>query len=172
MSPSLANYDASAPIFIDANIFLFHAFDDDKFGGTATAFLARVENQEIEALTSSLVIDEVLFKILVQGAAAHLPKPTIWNIKRAMRDEAFVKQTYAPVLEYKAYLEGLAFLGLNIVDVTGAHMFAAPDIGADQALLITDAAHIAVMHHLNIHHLATDDADLAHIPDIIVWTPV
>jgi len=51
-------------------------------------------------------------------------------------------------------------------------MFAAPDIGADQALLITDAAHIAVMHDLNIHHLATDDADLAHIPDIIVWTPV
>ena len=72
MSPSLASYDASAPIFIDANIFLFHAFDDDKFGGTATAFLARVENQEIEALTSSLVIDEVLFKILVQEAAAHL----------------------------------------------------------------------------------------------------
>jgi len=27
MSPSLASYDASAPIFIDANIFLFHAFN-------------------------------------------------------------------------------------------------------------------------------------------------
>jgi hypothetical protein len=59
MSPSLATYDAGAPIFIDANVFLFHAFDDDRFGEIATAFLARVENQEIEALTSSLVIDEV-----------------------------------------------------------------------------------------------------------------
>ena len=75
-------------------------------------------------------------------------------------------------MEYKAYLEDLAFLGLNIVDVTGSDMFAAPDIGADQALLITDAAHVAVMHDLNIRHLATDDADLSHIPDIIVWTPV
>ena len=99
----------------------------------------------------------MLFKILVQEAAAHLPKPTIWNIKRAMRDEAFVKKIYAPVLEYKAYLEGLAFLGLNIVDVTGTQMFAAPDIGADQALLIADAAHVAIMHGLNMHHLATDD---------------
>jgi predicted nucleic acid-binding protein len=38
--------------------------------------------------------------------------------------------------------------------------------------LITDAAHLAVMHNLNIHHLATDDADLSHIPGIVVWTPV
>ena len=171
MSPRLANYDADAPIFIDANIFLFHAFDDDRFGGTATAFLARVETQEIEAVTSSLVIDEVLFKILVQEAAVHLAKPTIWNIKRAMRDTDFVKKVYAPVLEYKAYLEGLAFLGLNIVEVTGSQILAAPDIGSVHGLLITDAAHTAVMQDLNIRHLATDDAHLSHIPEIVVWTP-
>jgi hypothetical protein len=71
MSPSLASYDASAPIFIDANIFLFHAFDDDRFGGTATAFLARVENQEIEALTSSLVIDD--------ADLSHIPDIVVWT---------------------------------------------------------------------------------------------
>ncbi len=171
MSPSLANYSASEPIFVDANIFLFHAFDDEEFSGAATAFLARIENQEIEALTSSLVIDEVLFKILVQEAAAHLQKPTIWNIKRAMRDKAFVQKIYDPVLEYKAYLEGLAFLGLNIVEVSGVHMFAAAGIGAEEGLLITDAAHIAVMRDFNLRHLASDDADLAHIPGVIVWNP-
>jgi len=171
MSPSLASFAANAPIFIDANIFLFHAFDDDQFGETATAFLSRIENQEIEALTSSLVIDEVLFKILVQQAAAHLPKPTIWNIKRAMRDAAFVKAIYGPVQEYKAYLEGLVFLGLNIFEVTGSQMLSAPDIGSSHGLLITDAAHIVIMRDLNIRHLASDDADLAHIPDIVVWTP-
>jgi predicted nucleic acid-binding protein len=143
MSPSLASYDLDTPIFIDANIFLFHAFDDDRFGGAATAFLTRVENQDVEAITSSLVIDEVFFKILVQEAAAHLPKPTIWNIKRAMRDAAFVKKIYAPVLEYKTYLEGLAFLGLNIVEVTGLQMLSAPNIGSEHGLLITDAAHLA-----------------------------
>jgi uncharacterized protein len=171
MSPNLASYTIDEPIFVDANIFLFHAFNDDQYGGVATAFLTRIESQEILALTSSLVIDEVLFKILVQEAAAHLQKPTVWNIKRAMQDRTFLKAIYTPVLKYKAYLEGLRFLGLNIVEVSGTQMLAAPDIGSEEGLLITDAAHVAVMQDLNIRHLATDDADLAHIPGIVVWTP-
>jgi uncharacterized protein len=171
MCPSLASYSADEPIFVDANIFLFHAFNDERFGEVATAFLTRIENQEIKALTSSLVIDEVLFKILVQEAAAHLEKPTIWNIKRAMRDGAFVKRIYAPVLKYRAYLEGLTFLGLNIVEVSGSHILAASDIGAEEGLLITDAAHVTVMQSLSIRNLATDDADMSHIPGITVWTP-
>jgi predicted nucleic acid-binding protein len=38
-------------------------------------------------------------------------------------------------------------------------------------LLITDAAHVAVMRDLNVRHLATDDADLAGITGITAWTP-
>lgn len=171
MSPSLTSYPADEPIFVDANIFLFHAFGDERYAAAATAFLARIENQEIEALTSSLVIDEVLFKILVQEAAAHLAKPTIWNIKRVMRDADFRQVVYAPVLQYRAYLEGLMFLGLNVVEVTGAQMLDGVDIGASEGLLITDAAHLAVMRSLNLRHLATDDKDLRNVPGILLWTP-
>jgi predicted nucleic acid-binding protein len=56
----------------------------------------------------------------------------------------------------------LTFLGLKIVEVTGMHMLAAADVGAEAGLLIIDAAHVAVMRDLNIRHLATDDADLAN----------
>ncbi len=171
MSPSLTMFTLAEPIFVDANLFLFHAFNDPSFGKAAAAFLTRIEHQDVEALTSCLVVDEVLFKILVQEAAAHLPKPTIWNIKKAMKDRAFVQKFYAPVLKYKTYLESLTFLGLKIVEVTGAHMLAAADIGAEAGLLITDAAHVAVMRDLNIHHLATDDADFSNLKGVTVWTP-
>ena len=30
---------------------------------------------------------------------------------------------------------------------------------------------VTVMQDLNIRHLATDDADMSHIPGITVWTP-
>ena len=76
MVQDLANFIADEPIFVDANIFLFHAFDDEKHGEAATSFLTRIENKEIGALTSSLVVDEVFFKILVQEADADL-----FNIK-------------------------------------------------------------------------------------------
>ena len=171
MIQDLADFVTDEPIFVDANIFLFHAFDDKKRGEAATSFLTRIENEEIEALTSSLVVDEVFFKILVQEAAAHLERPTIWNIKRAMKEKAFVEKVYAPVLEYKAYLESLAFLGMRIVEVTSAHMLMAADIGAEFGLLITDAAHIAVMRERGISNLATADADLFNIKGITAWTP-
>lgn len=117
MIQNLADFVADEPIFVDANLFLFHAFDDKKHGEAATSFLTMIENEEIEPLTSSSVIDEVFFKILVQEAAAHLKKPTIWNIKQAMKEKTFVAKVYAPVLEYKTYLESLAFLGMRIVEV-------------------------------------------------------
>lgn len=60
MIQKLADFVADATIFIDANIFLFHVFDDEKHGKAATSFLTRIENEETKALTSSLVVDEVL----------------------------------------------------------------------------------------------------------------
>lgn len=171
MVQDLADFVADEPIFVDANIFLFHAFNDDEYGEAATSFLTKIENEKVKALTSSLVIDEVFFKILVQEAAAHLEKPTIWNIKKAMKEKLFVEKVYAPVLEYKAYLESLAFLGMKIVEVTGVHMLTAADIGAEFGLLITDASHVAVMRERGISHLTTADADLFDIEGITVWTP-
>lgn len=171
MVQDLADFVADKPIFVDANIFLFHAFDDEEYGEAATSFLARIENEEVEALTSLLVIDEVFFKILVQEAAAHLKRPTIGNIKRAMKEKTFVEKVYAPVLEYKTYLESLAFLGMRIVEVTGTHMLMAADVGAEAGLLITDAAHVAVMRERGISHLATADADLFDIERITSWRP-
>ena len=171
MVQKLADFVADATIFIDANIFLFHVFDDEKYGKAATSFLTRIENEETKALTSSLVVDEVFFKILVQEAAAHLKRPTIWNIKQAMKEKAFIEKVYAPVLEYKTYLESLAFLGMKVVGVTGAHLLTAADIGAEVGLLITDAAHVAVMRERGISHLATADADFFNIKGITVWTP-
>ena len=54
MIQKLADFVADAPIFVDANIFLFHVFDDEKHGKAATSFLTRIEREETEALTSSL----------------------------------------------------------------------------------------------------------------------
>ena len=62
MIQNLSDFVVDEPIFADANIFLFHAFDDEKHGKAATSFLTRIENEEIEALTSSLVVDEVFFR--------------------------------------------------------------------------------------------------------------
>ncbi|PKO23553.1 MAG: hypothetical protein CVU38_03500 [Chloroflexi bacterium HGW-Chloroflexi-1] len=92
-------------------------------------------------------------------------------LHRAMKDKTFVEKIYAPVLKYRTYLESLTFLGMKVVEITGTHMLAAASIGAEEGLLITDAAYIAVIRNMNIRHLATDDADLFDIAGITVRTP-
>jgi predicted nucleic acid-binding protein len=100
-----------------------------------------------------------------------LRRPTIGNIREPLKDKPFAEKVYAPVLEYRAFFESLAFLGMRILEVTGAHLLAAADIGAEIGLLITDAAHLAVMRERGIGHLATADADFFNIKGITVRMP-
>jgi|YelNatPaOPRAMG01_1025707.scaffolds.fasta_scaffold83478_2 Predicted nucleic acid-binding protein, contains PIN domain len=169
--PRLYDFDLNEPIFIDANIFLFHAFDDPDYGEAATNFLTAIEEGHIRGVTSPLVLDEVFFKILVQEAAAELAKPTIWNIRKALKDPAFTRRVNAPVRKYKSYIEDLILLGLDVPEVTANIMFAAADISADTGLFITDASHVALMRERGITHIASDDDDFALIPDLTLWKP-
>jgi len=163
---------ATDPIFVDANVFLFHAFGDAVKGLASKRFLERIEQGAVRAVTSALVLNEVLFKIAQQEAAKHLPKVTIWNIKAALKnDPAFREAIYNPVMTYRSYLEELRQRGLTSVEVTTEHTLRAIDVGRQHGLLITDATHVAVMQAQGIIHVATADEDLWSIPGITAWTP-
>jgi predicted nucleic acid-binding protein len=84
MVSKLDSFHLADPIFVDANIFLFHAFAHPKHGDAASRFLERVELGEVDAVTSVLVENEVLYKILLQEAAEHLERCTIWNVRQAL----------------------------------------------------------------------------------------
>jgi predicted nucleic acid-binding protein len=172
MANALDAFHLAAPIFIDANIFLFHAFAHPLHGDAARRFLERVELAEVNAVTSVLVENEVLFKILVQEAAGRLTRPAIWDVRRALRDDlAFREQAYRPALQYRDYIQALTGKGLTLVDVTTDQMRRAVDLGCQLGLLITDATHIATWQAQGILHVATDDEDLWRVPGVTAWRP-
>jgi predicted nucleic acid-binding protein len=172
MANALDAFHLAAPIFIDANIFLFHAFAHPQHGDAARRFLERVELAEVNAVTSVLVENEVLFKILVQEAAGRLTHPTIWNVRRALRDDlALREQAYRPARQYRDYIQALTDKGLTLVDVTTDQMRRAVDLGCQLGLLITDATHVATWQAQGIVHVATDDEDLWRVPGVTAWGP-
>jgi len=65
----LNNYALEEKIFIDANIFIFNALDDPRFGENATSFLEKVEKGRIKGVITPIVIDEIFFKLLVAEAS-------------------------------------------------------------------------------------------------------
>jgi predicted nucleic acid-binding protein len=172
MANTLDAFRLADPIFVDANIFLFHAFAHPQHGDAARRFLERVELAQVNAVTSVMVENEVLFKILLQEAAGQLERPTVWNVRQALQsDPAFREQVYSPARRYVGYIEALAGKGLTLVDVTVDQMQRAVDLGCQFGLLITDATHIATWRAHRIVHVATDDEDLRRVPGVTVWEP-
>ncbi len=172
MANALDTFHLAAPIFIDANIFLFHVFAHPRHGDAARRFLERVELGEVNAVTSVLVENEVLFKILVQEAAGRLTRPTIWNVRHALRDDlAFREQAYRPAQQYLGYIEALTHKGLTLVNITADQMRRAVDLGCQLGLLITDATHVATWQAHGIVHVATDDEDMWCVSGVTAWGP-
>lgn len=85
MANRLGDFASSDVIFVDANIFLHNAFATPDKGETVKRFLEKIELTQAQALTSVLVINEVLFKLSLQIAASLLPRPTPWNLRKAMQ---------------------------------------------------------------------------------------
>lgn len=165
---SLSSFPGNEPIFIDANIFLFHAFagNDD-----AVAFLGRLERNEVKGVITPLVIDEVIFKALSYEVSKHLEKTTVAAIRKFIkRDNEDRETVMAKVKSYRDYMVSLTESGLRLVDVTGKDAIRAVDLSAEHGLLIRDALHLAAMESRGIRHIASNDSDFGRIADIRRWT--
>ena len=52
-------------IFLDANIFLYSAFDHPIFGGACRDFLTRVDQEEVHGYCSAYVLNEIFHKLMM-----------------------------------------------------------------------------------------------------------
>jgi predicted nucleic acid-binding protein len=165
---NLKEYPGKDPIFIDANIFLYHAFDG--LPG-ASAFLERVESTGIKAFTSALVLEEVLFKLLLQAVSADLGSASLPEIKKALENPTCRKKAVIPVKQYAGYLDVLKDCGMGVLDLTDADIRESLMVTEDTGLITADSAHLAVMKKRGISHIATADRDFLRARGITVWTP-
>ena len=168
-SKTLKEFTLKDRIFLDANIFLFHALDHEQFGEESTKFLGKIETGEIKGIITSLVVDEVLFKILVASASMFIEKPSIWNIRRKLKEKKFKEEVYQPVEEYKDYIWSLTQNGLEIIGLEEKMAFESVALGRQYGLLTSDAMHLAAMKVADIAHIATNDSDFLVVDFITVW---
>ena len=65
MGLKLSQLPDGESIFLDANIFLYSAFDHPTFGGACRDFLARVDQEEVHGYCSAFVLNEVFHKLMM-----------------------------------------------------------------------------------------------------------
>ncbi len=165
---SLDKFPVKERIFVDANIFLHHAFDLNE---SSVRFLQRVERGEVKAYTSPLVLEEVFFKLLIQQASNFLSKVTLEKVKSLLKDKKARERIFSPLFRYLKYLDILKIGGLKVIGLVEEDMGRAIHIAGQWGLLTADALHLAVMERKEITNLASADSDFELIEGIILWKP-
>jgi len=168
MQKNLRDFEDKSPVFVDATIFLHHAFDSNP---VSVEFLNRVEISSIRACTSALVLEEVAYKIMMQSASNYLEKVTVPHVKKFIENPRNRGKVLMPLIEYMGYLDKLREAGMTVIDLKGDDIKQAANYAKDYGFITADAAHLAVMFRKSIQHMATEDSDFEDVPHIIVWSP-
>ncbi|MDO8724673.1 MAG: type II toxin-antitoxin system VapC family toxin [Candidatus Methanoperedens sp.] len=166
----LSEYNKSECIFIDANIFLDYSLPNPKYGESAADFLEKIELDEIEAVTTPIVLDEVSFIILMyKGSLLLKIQDRKKIIKTIKKDRTVSNLCYEMVEEFNEFITCLK--GLRIVSVDYEEYKHASELGKKYLLLPSDALHASTMEMNKIHNIATRDGDFERIEGITVWKP-
>ncbi len=128
-------------IYIDSNLFIYARIDTGKKGEEARKIISLLENGKIEASTSVLSIDEV-----------------IWIV----RDEL---GNYKSGIEYGRVM--MEIQNLAVLDVTKADILKAFDL-MEGGLKPRDALHGAICLNHGIFAILTDDTDFQKIGEMNV----
>lgn len=151
--------------FIDANIFLYSAFEHPIFGEPCKLFLERANKGEIFGYSSDLVLNEVFHKLMIAEVASKLgadAKKAAGIIKRRPEVLGDLEMTW---------IEIELINSINISILNGSTFPRFVELSKQHLLMATDAAHLAMMEAYGIDSIATNDKDYDRIKGLKIWKP-
>ena len=164
---TLADVAAGTTVFVDANILIFALVNHPTHGAACDAFLDRAENQEIIAVTSTQVLEEVVHRMMTLEACDRLGWPVQGIANRLRRHPAQVQQLVRP----RQALDEIAVARVTALAITPAHVSLATDLSRQTGLLYGDALTVAVMRDQGLTQVASLDADFDRVAGLTRYSP-
>lgn len=169
---NLNEFSSQETIFIDANIFIYHLDSSSPYQPACSSFLQRIEHQEITAIISAMVVDEVIYNSIILKGSQMMPGKSLASIrKRLTRDHKFSSSCYAFGQQIIDYLDILRLGNFSIAETTFDITKQSCLLGQRYSLLPRDALHLATCYTFSIRHIATRDPHFENLPQITVWSP-
>ena len=153
--------------FVDANIFYYHLVDIPPLSEDCSNFFERVEKQEVIASTSSVAVAEAVHKVMLAEAVARHGLDRTGLAHRLQRH----RQLIATLKEHTKVTALISALAIHVEPVTLATLERATTLSSTFQLLTNDALTVAVMEHLGLKDLTTNDENFDNVTDITVWKP-
>jgi predicted nucleic acid-binding protein len=162
----LATLPSGTRIFIDANIFIYH-FTQGPLTTACTAFLQRIEADDLHGVTSVVVLAEVAHRLMILEAIRTLGFPSRMAVKKLKENPTLVNQ----LSHYKVATARIPSFNVTVEPATFAHLQTAQELSARHGLLTNDSLTGAMMRSLTLTDVASNDSDLTTIPGLTVWRP-
>ena len=151
-------------IFVDSNIFIYHFLGSSE---SCTDFLERVETEDIDAHTSTIVLAEVMHRLMV---AEVIEKYDV-EPRGAIR---FLKENpeVIPTLEKcENAMEKIPQFGVKVLLVTVEAIFQSRELRRQYLLMTNDSLNLYVMRSNQLYDIATNDGDFERVEWLKVWKP-
>ena len=163
----LADLTGGAAVFLDANILVYHFSPDPLLGPACTALIKRIENRELQALTSTHVLSEAAHHLMTLEAASAFG----WKSKVVQH----LKQQPAKIQQlgiFRQAMEQVPQLGMQTLTIPQDLIATAAAISQQLGLLSNDALIVALMQANGLSNLASNDDDFDRVPGISRYAPV
>jgi predicted nucleic acid-binding protein len=163
-----ADLPAGETIFLDASVVIHHFEPNAAFGPAASEFLERIENQEINGVTSTHIVSEVAHRLMTIEAMQAFGWKSA-GIALRLRNHPTQVQT---LKRFRQAIQEIPLFGLRIVTIDASWLDAAAGISQQTGLLHNDALLVAVMRALGLTNLASADPDLDRVSGMTRYGPV
>jgi predicted nucleic acid-binding protein len=159
---------AGSAVFVDANTFVYHFIADPTYGTACTKLLDRIDQQDIQGITSAHVLGELAHRLMTLEARQRFGWASAGMANRLKRHSADVQQ----LTWHKRGIDEVRAIEVKVLPVEGSDVSLAADISSQFGLLSNDALIVVLMQRHGITHLASVDADFDRVPGITRYTPV
>lgn len=164
---SLLEVPDGTAVFIDANIFIYHLSGPSPLSPACSTFLERVETGLLRGLTSSVVVIEVLHRLMILEAV------TAFGVQ-ARTATRYLKEHPEHVRSLRRHQEAPARIrdmGIELAPVGLEEIERSHEVKRRYGLLTNDALVVAAMQASDVTALASNDPDFARVEGITLYRP-
>ncbi len=151
-------------IFIDSNILIYHFLGISE---SCTNFLRRGEIGDIEVYTSTIVLAEVLHRLMIAEVVEKYnvePKKALKLLKE--------KPKIVPTLgKGEKAIQRIPEFNIKILPFPMEAILQSRKIRREYSLLTNDSLNLYIMRVNHLSYIATNDADFERVKGIKVWKP-
>lgn len=154
----------NSSIFIDSNIFIYHFLGISE---QCTNFLEKIELGDSEGYTSTVVLAEVLHRLMIAEAVEICgiePKKAVKYLKQ--HPELITK-----LEKCETAINDIIEFNVKILTLTVESIFQSRSLRNEYSLMTNDSLNLQVMKSNGLNDIATNDSDFDRVDWIKVWKP-